>query len=59
MIVIHSNMAWVCNDGDNLHRFRDKIRRRVVKGIRRAISTPWEMIERWTDQRRADNAVIG
>ena len=59
MKVIHSNVGWVCNDGDNLRRFGDRIRRRVVKGIRRAIGTPWETIKRWTDQRRADNAVIG
>ena len=39
--------------------YRDRIRRRVVKRIRRAVSTPWETIKRWTDQRRVDNAVIG
>ena len=34
----------------------DRIGRRVIKGIRRAISTPWETIERQTDQRRVDNS---
>jgi hypothetical protein len=56
--MIHSNVAWVCDDGNDLRRIGDRIRRRIIKRIRRAIRAAWEAIERGIDQWGKDRTTI-
>jgi hypothetical protein len=51
-------MAWVGDNGDDLRQFGDRIGRRIVKGVRRAIGAPEEAVEGWTDQWRKNRAMI-
>jgi hypothetical protein len=56
--MIHSNVAWVCDDGNDLRRIGDRIRRRIIKRIRRAVRAAWEAIERGIDQWGKDRTTI-
>jgi hypothetical protein len=57
--VIGSNVARIRDDWDDLRRLGDRIWRRIIKWIRRAIGTSWETIEWRADQGRLEDMPIG